>query len=270
MKIAILSDIHQDTRKPGGNDDFFSMLNEQILEEKPRLVLMAGDFSNTVNGYRNFIRSTFMKIDQEINWDMTVVGILGNHDYYNHHIGPSHVSKAKPDFGETNGQYVLLEKDKVDIDGVTVYGTTLWSDMAEGTQIFDIVSMLNDFNYIHRGHKDYRELTAQGYIDEHRNCLAWLETKLCIADRNKSIVMTHHAPSFMSIHPKFAMSAINGGFASDLEWMINKYQPLLWVHGHTHEICDYEIGETRIINNPRGYRNETFVEMYGYKFIEMF
>ena len=27
----------------------------------------------------------------------------------------------------------------------------------------------------------------------------------------------------------------------------------LWIHGHTHESFDYEIGKTRVICNPRGY-----------------
>jgi Icc-related predicted phosphoesterase len=32
-----------------------------------------------------------------------------------------------------------------------------------------------------------------------------------------------------------------------------EHQPRLWIHGHTHESFDYEIGKTRVVCNPRGY-----------------
>ena len=34
---------------------------------------------------------------------------------------------------------------------------------------------------------------------------------------------------------------------------ILEHQPRLWIHGHTHESFDYEIGKTRVVCNPRGY-----------------
>ena len=37
----------------------------------------------------------------------------------------------------------------------------------------------------------------------------------------------------------------------------NHPQIKLWTHGHTHDVFDYVIGETRIVCNPRGY--------YGYE-----
>lgn len=30
----------------------------------------------------------------------------------------------------------------------------------------------------------------------------------------------------------------------------------LWIHGHSHDRCDYLLGKTRIIANPLGYPNE--------------
>ena len=38
--------------------------------------------------------------------------------------------------------------------------------------------------------------------------------------------------------------------------LIEERQPALWVHGHTHDSCDYRVGNTRVICNPRGYENE--------------
>ena len=65
--------------------------------------------------------------------------------------------------------------------------------------------------------------------------------------------MTHHAPSPRSIHPRFAGDECNPGFASNLEAMIQRFQPALWVHGHVHNAVDEQLGRTRILANPRGY-----------------
>lgn len=37
------------------------------------------------------------------------------------------------------------------------------------------------------------------------------------------------------------------GFASNLEDLIIKYQPELWIHGHVHDAVDYSLGKTRLI-----------------------
>ena len=50
----------------------------------------------------------------------------------------------------------------------------------------------------------------------------------------------------------------NDFFATELSYKIldMKKPPKLIVHGHTHDACDYMIGETRVVCHPRGYPNE--------------
>ena len=67
------------------------------------------------------------------------------------------------------------------------------------------------------------------------------------------MVITHHAPSPRCIRPWFHNSRLNPGFASNLDAVIEKYQPVLWVHGHMHDPVDEMLGNTRIIANPHGY-----------------
>ena len=59
-----------------------------------------------------------------------------------------------------------------------------------------------------------------------------------------------------SIHPRWRTSALNGAFASDLERVIERHQPQLWIHGHVHDAVDTLLGETRVLANPRGYPGE--------------
>ncbi len=39
----------------------------------------------------------------------------------------------------------------------------------------------------------------------------------------------------------------------DMLEIIEKYQPALWVYGHTHECDDQMIGKTHVISNQLGY-----------------
>jgi DNA polymerase V len=71
--------------------------------------------------------------------------------------------------------------------------------------------------------------------------------------REGSIVVTHMLPSQRSIAPQFARSPLNPFFLCDVEELILERAPQLWVHGHTHVSCDYEIGRTRVVCNPFGY-----------------
>lgn len=66
-------------------------------------------------------------------------------------------------------------------------------------------------------------------------------------------MITHHAPSFRSVSPRFAGSPLNGGFVSDLDGFIASHPIRIWIHGHTHDSFDYRIGATRILANPFGY-----------------
>ena len=46
---------------------------------------------------------------------------------------------------------------------------------------------------------------------------------------------------------------ITAAYASDLDELIERTQPQLWVHGHIHASSDYFVGRTRVVCNPRGY-----------------
>ena len=37
---------------------------------------------------------------------------------------------------------------------------------------------------------------------------------------------------------------------------VREHQPKLWIHGHSHDRCDYLLGKTRVVANPLGYPNE--------------
>ena len=91
--------------------------------------------------------------------------------------------------------------------------------------------------------------------DEER---AIIEAELADAERDgtTAVVITHHAPTPRSIAPRFSGSALNPEFASNLERLIARYKPALWIPGHMHNSVDISVGETRVLTNPAGYNPE--------------
>ena len=68
------------------------------------------------------------------------------------------------------------------------------------------------------------------------------------------VVLTHHAPSYQSLHPRYAGdSELNAAYMSNLESLIDEILPQVWFHGHVHTSFDYMVGDTRVLCNPRGY-----------------
>src|SRR5262249_38300974 len=98
---------------------------------------------------------------------------------------------------------------------------------------------------------------AQHLFDD---AVAWLDARFAEPHAGPTVVVTHFAPSRLSIHPRFAGSPINPCFASDLAPRIERWQPQFWLHGHTHDSFDYRIGRTRVVCNPRGYAPNGVIE----------
>ena len=46
---------------------------------------------------------------------------------------------------------------------------------------------------------------------------------------------------------------IESYFCNDMDVDVACLEPVLWVHGHTHDSLDYMIEKTRVICNPYGY-----------------
>jgi hypothetical protein len=58
-----------------------------------------------------------------------------------------------------------------------------------------------------------------------------------------------------SIPIGYETSELSPAYASNLEQDIieMKHYPALWVHGHSHNNVDYDIGNTRVLSNQRAY-----------------
>lgn len=155
--------------------------------------------------------------------------VLGNHDYYGNSF-----ANADMDFPDT-----------VEWNGLKIAGATLWTEISP-------VRWWGFKEYM----VDSRKIEGMNYD---RYMLTHITHRDHLFNSGADVWVTHHLPSYQSIHPKYKNSGGNDFFASELSDMILDMEnpPKLIVHGHTHDSCDYMIGKTRVVCHPRGYPNET-------------
>jgi len=185
-----------------------------------------------------------------------VLYVPGNHEFYGNSIEGT-LEELRVLCDATGVQ--LLDDDEFVLDGVRFLGSTLWTDFMllgpEGREI----AMREGQRYMH----DFSRIRvddATGAIFSPADSAAlferhsrWLAAKLAQPFAGSTVVITHHAPSRKSIHPRFAESLLNACFISDVEHLMDGARARLWVHGHTHDSFDYVVNGTRVVCNPRGY-----------------
>ena len=235
MKIRICSDLHLE--RICNSPDIFDFIDKQLLphhkDDIDSVLCIAGDLTNS---------NSYLRIAGHLsNRFKYVVAVAGNHEYYHSHIG-EYRNKEFPDnffFGNTS--------DTITIEGIKFIATTLWSNIKRTRNENIISASLNDFNCING-------LNIESYMNYYCYQMNWIVRELeNVGGVQKVVVLTHHCPSLKSVHPKYKDDKINDAFVSDLDWVIERYQPKLWIHGHTHSSFDYMIGNTNIVCNPFGY-----------------
>jgi predicted phosphodiesterase len=185
-----------------------------------------------------------------------VLYVPGNHEFYGGSIEGTLATLRQLCAG-TNVR--LLDDSEVVLDGVRFVGSTLWTDfmlygeprresaMREGQRF------MKDFSLIRPAETSSTPFTPEDSAARFAMHRAFLARKLDEPFAGPTVVITHHAPSPRSIHPRFARSSLNPCFVSDVEGLMDAARARLWVHGHTHDSFDYVVNGTRVVCNPRGY-----------------
>jgi hypothetical protein len=112
---------------------------------------------------------------------------------------------------------------------------------------------MRDFSQIREDDDSGAPFSPAGSAARFARHAAWLERRLAVPVDGPTVVITHHAPSPQSVHPRFAGSLLNACFVSDAERLIDGSRTRLWIHGHTHDSFDYAANGARVVCNPRGY-----------------
>lgn len=186
-----------------------------------------------------------------------VIYIMGNHEHYKHTFNDTAKVIRECLAEHVPSNFHFLDNETITIYDVKFIGATLWTDNNKGCIVTEekLRFGMNDFRLIKYRNDagDYFKFTPSMSFYEHRMTLPYIGKQIV---EGPCVVVTHHLPSFKSIHPKYADEHyMNGGYASNLEHMMND-NVKLWLHGHTHEPCDYMVNNTRVVCNSRGYPGE--------------
>jgi len=239
MKIHLVSDLHLEFIQrdyPG----------ERLIAPMPStdVLVLAGDIANGADACKLFA-------DWRAQQRIPIVYVVGNHEFYGRKFEPM-MQKIRQ--GAAMNNIHLLENSSVEIAGVRFLGATLWTDykldpnLTQAFQMDYAKQRLNDHHVIRKGR---RLFSPQDALDLHLDSRAWLESELLKPFAGKTVVVTHHGPHPLSVHPRYAGNYLNAAFNSDLSALMPNVD--LWLHGHVHNSFDYQVGRCRVVANPAGY-----------------
>jgi len=246
MRLLVLSDLHVEFAP------FPAVQGQQRIDQGVDVVVLAGDIHVGTQGLV-WARQTFP--------DKPIVYVPGNHELYDGHWRHTlDLMRAQARSQDVH----FLEDELACIGGVQFLGTTLWTDfelfgapsrdaaMAAALRtMVDYRAIATDVNPHDPAEGGARHLQPQDTLARHRSSRAWLDQALHKANPARTVIITHHYPSFQSTAPMFQKDLSSAAFGSDLEqWM---GRAALWIHGHTHSSFDYFLNGTRVVCNPRGY-----------------
>ncbi len=245
MQIEIVSDIHLTHDEDHGTD----FLTGLIPAEGTQLLVVAGD----VGEFHWWLRAKQYLDILCANYPH-VLYVAGNHDYYGTSFREGDVRFRELD--ELNENFHFIEQEIFTLDGKTFAGCSLW--FKEDAKSFMYERWMNDFRMVH----DFKPAV----YDRNEESVEFLRHDV---PKGTDVVVTHHMPSWRSVHKKYEGDACNRFFLCDIDDIILDIQPKYWVHGHTHMPCQYDLGNTRVVCNLRGYPLERRDKPYSPVIVEI-
>jgi len=234
MKLNILSDLH------------LGVCGMQRPCNEADLVVLAGDIARPREA-----------ACWALGFDKPVVCVLGNHEFYGGSIVGASAELKRLCAGT---RVHVLDDDEIIIDGVRFLGSTLWTDFGlfgdgneQAAAMEEAKRLMRDFSRIRLSGAESAPFSPADSAALFERHAGWIDRRLDAPHAGPTVVITHHAPSRRSIHPRFAGSLLNACFVSDAERLLGADRVQWWIHGHTHDSFDYVVHGTRVLCNPRGY-----------------
>lgn len=237
IRLNILSDLH------------LSRAGLPLPDVQADIVILAGDISRPKEALAWASRFT-----------QPVLYVPGNHEFYGNSLGDTLAELRH--YAQGTSVHVL-DNEEIVLEGIRFLGSTLWTDFnlygqgaVRDQAINQALALIRDFAAIKSDAVPGAPMSPAELETMFSANRQWLQSKLEASFDGPTVVITHHAPSIKSIHPRFEGSLINTCFVSDSEYLMNADRAALWIHGHTHDSFDYQVDGTRVICNPRGYARD--------------
>lgn len=248
-RFWIMSDLHQEYA-----ENAVDLMRPDVPFDA---VLVAGDVCGPLPDALAWLRRQLP--------DDRLIYVAGNHDYWQ----PSHTEDrltlpelldAGRDAARVHG-VDLLDDATVTVAGARICGATLWTDYrlnngaGAGTAHWMRAAErgMTDYGRIRRpsSTRPTRPIRPTDLLMRHRASVAWLDATMATPFDGPTVVVTHHAPTPLSLSDE--NDTLAHCYASDLTWLIERHAPALWVHGHVHGRVDVQVDNTRVLANARGH-----------------
>lgn len=250
MKIRYASDLHIDL-----NAEYYNVTEQEIIDnlnlKDVDILILAGDTAEYPNNL-SFVDKIIEQYPK-----LKIIEVPGNHLYYSclkFELSMNEIDMVCKLHMQKQDNYYFLNKNKLEIDGVTFIGAIMWTKCGEhfGYQR-KIMSCMNDFRVILTNKHEL--ITPVDMAKRCENARKFICSTLN-KTKGKCIVITHHAP-FFEYH-----SDISHAFGINLDSSLCrlKHYPEYWIYGHTHinqdKTLKYKNGEIKCVCNQFGYRGE--------------
>ncbi|MGV8894775.1 MAG: metallophosphoesterase family protein [Burkholderiaceae bacterium] len=243
MRLLILSDLHHELWRQHA-----PVIDPSVSQ--PDVVILAGDIDTGAKAVE-WAAALFPAIP--------VLYIHGNHESYGKNLEDVQDAIEVACMATTNVHF--LNCSEFQLRDVRFLGATMWTDFrlfgddSRQAAMRAAEEVMVDYQRIRLTKNGYRKLRAGDTAKFHAMHKSWLQKKLVEPFCGKTVVVTHMAPSLLSVAEKYASDLISAAYASRLEDLA--CQADLWVHGHMHDAFDYHIGKCRVVCNPCGYMNRS-------------
>jgi len=229
--LQVASDLHFELHRDNGAS-FIESMDPTGVD----ILLLAGDILSA--RFFSQAQGVFQKLAAKY---PQVLYVPGNHELW----------KLKPEEGISVlrqamaglSNVFMLDNQLITIKGRRFLGGPMWFPQWSPLQDY-AATLMADFEQI----VDFHPWVVQ----ENLKFGNFLKQNL----REGDVVLSHYLPSMKSVSPRFKGSATNAFFVSEMDQLVLDRHPALWVHGHTHDSCDYQHSSTRIVCNPFGYPNQ--------------
>lgn len=249
MRLDFGSDLHL---YHGGYDYL-----KNISNEGSDVLVLAGDIVEVcdLKGYGKYaidVRDYLLTLNSRYK---KIIFVAGNHEHWGNSFyhTTQNLRSRFSEFGLTN--FVVLDKETVEVDDAIFFGATLWSTLRNGNPVA-VASLLgfSDYREIHTISDYYEKLPLQPEhtMAECARTIKALDKFIALETDKKKIMVTHHAPCSVSLDPSY----VGGWSEAYYEELGNKLYDSdikIAIHGHIHQAVNYMIGECHVMSNPRGY-----------------
>lgn len=238
MHIQIISDLHLEFEE-----------NRRWIKANPlipvgEVLLIAGDIvtdqdSDLADDFYASLADKFPLI----------ITTMGNHEFYG-----GFLDYAYPSYEEKLGHNIYKLNNAVNIyKDVKFIVSILWSRVSDENKGL-IKNKLSDYHQIKSPSQEKINISVDDTNRLHHLSLDFIIKELEKPFNGKTVVMTHHIPSFETIGLDRRFSNIREAFCTDLEDVMLTYPQIqLWVHGHAHDFSQIKLHNTIVTRNPLGY-----------------